>query len=103
LTVEGPRIQHPEAEQDSRVEIFGAEHGVRYPRPGDVVDQERRHRQPEDDLRRLPCWHAESPSPVEEPQAEQPVREQRAEEQRLADGIAPEREEPEPSGFHGAE
>ena len=70
LTVKVPGIEHPEEEHDPRVEILGAVHGIGQSRAHDVGDEQGRHGQPEDDLRRLPHGHAQCPAPVEQPEGE---------------------------------
>jgi hypothetical protein len=81
-----------------KVEDFGGEAG-----PEQVQDQERRYGETGGELRRFPGGHGQPPAQVERPEGESEVDQNRAVKQQRAEGIAPEREEPEATGFERLE
>jgi hypothetical protein len=85
-----PIILHEVTQQSARVEVHGAVHRVREPRPDDVVSEKSAApRAPGESVRPPTPRHAQRAAPVlDQPQAEQPMDQQRAEKRCLCDRIA---------------
>jgi hypothetical protein len=88
------RREHPGRQHDEAVGVVGVEQLVGHARAQHVQHHERRHQQPEHELRRLPGMHAHGAPPVERPEGEREMRRQRAVEDRRAGRVAPQRQEP---------
>ena len=98
-----PRIDDPKPEEEPRVRVASAEHGIGETRGDHVGSEERRHGQPQHDLGRLPGGHAEGPPSVDEPEPEKPVSEERAVERGGRQWVPPEGEKPHAPRGHGVE
>jgi hypothetical protein len=97
----GPEV--PEAERHARVRIDLAIQQIGHACAHDVAGEQDGNREPERELGGLPCGHPPGAPPVDRPERRRDVDEEGGVERDGAERIAPEREEPEPSGFHGLE
>ena len=97
----GPDV--PEGERHARVGIDLAIQQIGQACAHDVAGEQHGDREPERELRRLPCGHPPGAPPVDRPERHRDVDEEGAVERDGAERAAPEREEPEPSRFHGVD
>jgi len=97
-----PRID-PQRVHDPGVVDVASEQLPRQARSDHVRDEQRRQREAERDLQRLPGRHAQGPAAGERGQREREMREQRAVQEQRAGAAAPPQREPAAHRVHGAE
>ena len=100
LAQAGHRVQHPHGQHDHPVGVVQAVPGMSEPGADHVVGEQRGHRQPDQELARLPGRHAERVPPVERPEREQHVGHERRIQRGRRHRGAPERDEPDAPGLH---
>ena len=100
---QGDGLQHaepghvvPDAEQHIGVAVVDADKSARRDH---MLGQQRRQQEAEDVLDGFPGRHAQATADIEAPQRERDMRDDRAVQHGQADGIAPDRQEPEPAGL----